>query len=86
MKIIANGQEFVFDDKSEVRVESGGLDLKIIEPGFDDSTKVSLGRFVSKPVVLPYSIESRIRRTYLEPCSGVHKDANGKLMFDAYFD
>lgn len=87
MEIYVDGQHFTFDDNSEVRIESGGLDLKIIEPGFDQKSRsLHAGRFVSKSIRLPASIECRIRRTGLQPCSGVYKDAQGKRMFDAYFD
>lgn len=87
MEIRINGISFEFNDTSEVKTRSGGLDLEVIELGFDESTKVQeAGRFTSKPIVLPGHIESQIRRTYLEPCSSVFKDATGKRKLETYFD
>lgn len=87
MEIRINGQSFEFNDDSLVKVGAGGYDLEVIEPGFDESTKKQeAGRFTSKPIILPSRVESRIRRTYLEPCSSVFKDATGKRKLEAYFD
>ena len=83
MEIKVAGETFSLDDNSQVNVN--GYDLKITEPGFDESTsKIEKGRFTSKPITLPSWIQ--VNKTALDPCSGLYKDANGKRMFSAYYD
>jgi hypothetical protein len=83
MEITVDGLTFALDDNSNVEVN--GYDLKIIEPGFDNSTsKLEKGRFVNKAIILPCWI--RVNKTYLNPCSGLYIDVNGKRKFEAYYD
>lgn len=85
MVILVDGNEFVFDNKSTVRIENL-YDLYIEEPGFDKATEENIGHFTSKPVQLPYQIELRVTRTDEIPCTKVFKDANGRKRLYTYFD
>ncbi len=87
MEITVNEESLFLDDDSQVKIEGGGYDLEIIEPGFDPTTaKIIKGGFVSKQIYLPPWIEVQINRTRELPCSGLHQDEAGKKKFSAYFD
>jgi len=82
--ITISGKEFSFEDNSNVEAE--GYDLKITEVGFDEKTSEFEDGFTSEPMILPNEIEYLVKRTSLEPCSRIHKDASGKRKLTAYFD
>ncbi|HKL23772.1 MAG TPA: hypothetical protein VJ912_00360 [Candidatus Nanoarchaeia archaeon] len=85
IKVTIGNQEFEFNEKSKINAK--GYDLEIIEPGFDEKTlDIAHGRFTSIKIILPDEIESKIKRTYLEPCSVIYKDSKGRRKLSAYFD
>lgn len=86
MDIFIAEQVFNFNDASEVRVESGGYDLYIEEPGYDKSSETMIHQFTSKSILIPRHIEARVRRCSVLPCSKVYIDKSERKRLYTYFD
>ena len=91
LEIVINGEngeeKFLFDNKSDIKIESRGYDLYITEPGFDKNTEKWILGFVSRQIYLPEFIERNVRRcSGLNPCSRIYEDSQKRKKLYTHFD
>jgi hypothetical protein len=86
MRIVLNGEEFIFSSRSKLVDKKNCYDLELIEDGFDKKTEKFFSGGVDAKLQLPLEIEASISRTNLLPVAKIFKDKNGKMRLSAYFD